>query len=74
MILLSLDTSTNIAFFIFIFGGSILLRSLLGLYYSGRQSERSFLFSHSTHSLHISAPVGHLQVNIIISCEASYAF
>jgi hypothetical protein len=56
----------------FIFGGCILLRSLLGLYYSGRQSQQSFLFSHSTHSLHVSARAGHLQVNIIVSCEASY--
>jgi hypothetical protein len=28
----------------FIFGGCILLRSLLGLYYGDRQSQQSFLF------------------------------
>jgi hypothetical protein len=33
----------------------------------GRQSQQSFLFSHSTHSLHVSAREGHLQVNIIVS-------
>jgi hypothetical protein len=49
----------------FIFGGCILLRSLLGLYYSGRQSQLSFLLlSPSTHSLHVSGRVGHHQVNI----------
>jgi hypothetical protein len=32
------------------------------------------LFVHSTHSLHVSVHTGHLQVNIIISYEASYAF
>jgi hypothetical protein len=43
----------------------------LGLYYSGRQSQRSFLLlSPSTHSLHVSARAGHLQVNIFF--EASY--
>jgi hypothetical protein len=31
------------------------------------------LFFHSTHSLHVSARTGHLQVNIIVSYEASYA-
>jgi hypothetical protein len=57
----------------FIFGGCILLHSLLGLYYSGRQSQQSFLLlSPSTHSLHVSARVGHLQVNIFFSFKASY--
>jgi hypothetical protein len=43
----------------------------IGLYYSGRQSQQSFLLSSpSTHSLHVSARVGHLQVNILF--EASY--
>jgi hypothetical protein len=38
-----------------------------GLYYSGCQSQQSFLlFSHSTHSLHVLARACHLQVNIII--------
>jgi hypothetical protein len=56
----------------FIFGGCILLRSLLGLYYSGCQSQQSFflLLPPSTHSLHVSAHAGHLQVNIFF--EASY--
>jgi hypothetical protein len=31
-----------------------------------------FLFSHSTHSPHVSVRAGHLQVNVIVSCEASY--
>jgi hypothetical protein len=53
--------------FIFIFGGCILLRSLLGLHYSGRHSQQSFLLSPSTHSLHILARAGHLQVNILFS-------
>jgi hypothetical protein len=45
-------------------GGCILLRSLLGLYYSGCQSQQSFLLlSPSTHSLHVSVRAGHLQVN-----------
>jgi hypothetical protein len=30
-----------------------------------------FLFSHSTHSLHVSARANHLQVNIIVSCEVN---
>jgi hypothetical protein len=38
----------------FILGFCILLRSLLRLYYSDRQSQQSFLFSHSTHSLQVS--------------------
>jgi hypothetical protein len=42
------------------------LRSLLELYYSGRQSQQSFLLSPSTHSLHVSASAGHLQVNIFL--------
>jgi hypothetical protein len=49
--------------FIFIFYFCILLRSLLGLYYSGRQSQQSFLLlSPSTHSLYVSAHAGQLQV------------
>jgi hypothetical protein len=32
------------------------------------------LFFHSTHSLHVLARMGHLQVNIIVSYEAGYAF
>jgi hypothetical protein len=32
-----------------------------------------FLFSHSSHSLHVSARTGHLQANVIVSYEASYA-
>jgi hypothetical protein len=36
-----------------------------GRYYSGRQSQQSFLLlSPSTQSLHVSARAGHLQVNI----------
>jgi hypothetical protein len=51
--------------------GCILLRSLLGLYYSGRQSQQSFLLlSPSTYSLHVSTRAGHLQVNIFF--EVSY--
>jgi hypothetical protein len=43
----------------------------LGLYYSGCQSQQSFLLlSLSTHSLHVSARAGHLQMNIFF--EASY--
>jgi hypothetical protein len=49
------------------------LCSLLGLYYSGRQSQQSFLLlSPSTHSLHVSARAAHLQVNIFFSFETSY--
>jgi hypothetical protein len=52
----------------FYFGGCILLRLLLALYNSGRQSQQSFLLSSpSTHSLRISARAGHLQVNIFFS-------
>jgi hypothetical protein len=41
------------------------------LYYSGLQSQQNFLLlSPSTDSLHVSARVGHLQVNIFF--EASY--
>jgi hypothetical protein len=40
----------------------------LELYYCGRQSQQCFLFSHFTHSLHVSAHA----VNIIVSCEASF--
>jgi hypothetical protein len=47
------------------------MATVLGLY-SGSQSQQSFLFSPSSHSLHVSARAGHLQVNIIVSCEASY--
>jgi hypothetical protein len=43
---------------------------LRGLYYSGRQSQQSFLLSPSTHSLHVSARADHLQVNIF--SEACY--
>jgi hypothetical protein len=44
---------------------------VLGIYYSGRQSQQRFLLlSPSTHSLHVSAREGHLQVNIFF--EASY--
>jgi hypothetical protein len=47
------------------------IRTLLGLYFSGRQSQQGFLLlSPSTHSLHVSARAGHLQVNIFF--EASY--
>jgi hypothetical protein len=48
--------------------------ALLGLYYSGHQSQQSFYFFHFTHSLHVSAGTGLLQVNIIVSYEASYTF
>jgi hypothetical protein len=53
----------------FIFGGCILLRSLLGLYYSGRQLQQSFYNKVFTHS-HVSARAGHLQANIFF--EACY--
>jgi hypothetical protein len=36
------DSGTSNTVECFIFGGCILLRSLLGLYYSGRQSQQSF--------------------------------
>jgi hypothetical protein len=51
-------------------GGCILLSLLLGLYYSGRLSQQSFLLSPFTRLLHVSAHAGHLQVNIFF--EASY--
>jgi hypothetical protein len=35
-------------------------------------NSKVFLFSCSTHSLHVSARADHLQVNINVSCEASY--
>jgi hypothetical protein len=35
---------------------------------------RNEVFIFSFHSLHVSARTGHLQVNIIVSYEASYAF
>jgi hypothetical protein len=42
-------------------------RSFEGLYYSGCQSQQSFLLlSPSTHSLHVSARAGHLQVKLVI--------
>jgi hypothetical protein len=40
--------------------------------YSGCHIQKRFLLSPSTHSLHVSARAGHLQVIIFFSCEASY--
>jgi hypothetical protein len=46
----------------------VYLTSLLPVYYGGRQSQQSFLFSSiSLTSLHVSARAGHLQVNTIVS-------
>jgi hypothetical protein len=42
----------------------------VGLYYSGRHRNK-VLFSHS---LHVSAHTSHLQANVIVSYEHSYAF
>jgi hypothetical protein len=58
----------------FIFGGCIMLRSLLGLHYSGRQLQQSFFLSPYTHSLHVSARAGYLQVNISFPVKLLISF
>jgi hypothetical protein len=56
-------------------GKTVLTEKILGLYYSGHQSQQSFLLlSPSTHSLHVSARAGHLLFLFIIFFEASYYY
>jgi hypothetical protein len=60
--------------YILFLGSCILLRSLLGIYYSGRQLQQSFLLSPSTHTLHVSARAGDLKVNISFPSKLVIAF
>jgi hypothetical protein len=59
--LMMLDQTWRTHYHLFIFGGCILLCSLLRLYCGGRQSQQSFISSISLKSLHVSARAGHPQ-------------